>query len=201
MQILIADDDAISRSLARAALTGSGYDVVSVTDGDAAWTAIQDRLRPTLLILDRMMPGVDGLELCTRARRSGPFPPLYILMVTSADEASDITAGLDAGADDYLTKPFNREELRARANVGLRMLALQESLARRVTELEEAITRVKQLRGLLPMCCYCKKIRVDDTYWQQLESYISDHSDAEFSHGICPECYPAVLDETGGFLP
>jgi sigma-B regulation protein RsbU (phosphoserine phosphatase) len=202
MQILIADDDAISRSLARAALSGTGCEIVSVSDGNAAWAAIESRHQATLLVLDRVMPGIDGIELCSRARRTGPFPPLHILMVTSAGEPADITAGLDAGADDYLTKPYNREELRARAGVGLRMLALQENLARRVSELEEAIASVKQLRGLLPMCSYCKKIRVDDNYWQQLESYISDRSDAEFSHGICPECYPSVLmGHTGRGLP
>jgi response regulator RpfG family c-di-GMP phosphodiesterase len=116
-------------------------------------------------------------------------------MVTSAGEPADLAAGLEAGADDYIPKPFNRAELRARANVGLRMLALQESLARRVADLEEALANVKQLRGLLPMCSYCKKIRVDDTYWQQLETYIGARSDAQFSHGICPECFPQVLDE------
>jgi DNA-binding response OmpR family regulator len=148
-----------------------------------------------VLILDRMMPGIDGVDLCRRARVLPSFPPLYIVMVTSASETSDVTAGLDAGADDYVTKPFNAAELKARAQVGMRMVALQESMARRLAELEQALANVKQLRGLLPMCSYCKKIRVDDKYWQQLEGYLSEHSDAEFSHGICPECFPSVLDD------
>jgi hypothetical protein len=76
----------------------------------------------------------------------------------------------------------------------MRMVALQESMARRLAELEQALASVKQLRGLLPMCSYCKKIRVDDKYWQQLEGYLTEHSDAEFSHGICPECFPSVLE-------
>jgi phosphoserine phosphatase RsbU/P len=195
MQILIADDEPLSLGLARAALSDTGCEVTTVADGDAAWAAIESRTGPMLVILDRMMPGVDGLELCRRAQRCGAFPPLYIVMVTSAGEPADLAAGLEAGADDYIPKPFNRAELRARANVGLRMLALQESLARRVADLEEALANVKQLRGLLPMCSYCKKIRVDDTYWQQLETYIGARSDAQFSHGICPECFPQVLDE------
>ena len=194
MQILIADDEPVSRGLARAALTESGCDITCVEDGDAAWKAIQGRTAPMLAILDRMMPGVDGLELCRRTKRSGAYPPVYIVMVTSAGEPADLAEGLDAGADDYIPKPFNRAELRARANVGLRMLALQENLARRVTDLEAALANVKQLRGLLPMCAYCKKIRVDNSYWQQLEGYLATHSDAQVSHGICPECFPQVLD-------
>lgn len=194
MQILIADDDAISRRLAAHALAGCGAEVATVEDGHAAWTQIQERTQSTILILDRMMPGIDGLELCRGARLMPSFPPLYILMVTSAAETADITAGLDAGADDYVVKPFKPAELKARAQVGMRLVALQESMARRLAELEQAIANVKQLRGLLPMCSYCKKIRVDDKYWQQLEGYLSDHSDAEFSHGICPECFPSVLD-------
>jgi DNA-binding response OmpR family regulator len=194
MQILIADDEPVSRALARAALADSGCEITCVSDGDAAWSAIQARTSPLLVMLDRMMPGVDGLELCRRAQSCGAYPPVYIVMVTSAGEPGDVAAGLGAGADDYIPKPFNTAELRARANVGLRMLALQESLARRVSELEHALASVKMLRGLLPMCSYCKKIRVDDKYWQQLESYLSDHSEAQFSHGICPDCFPDVLD-------
>jgi response regulator RpfG family c-di-GMP phosphodiesterase len=116
-------------------------------------------------------------------------------MVTRAGRPAAVAEGLDAGADDYVVKPFNQAELRARVHVGMRMLGLQESLARRVTELEAALASVKQLRGLLPMCSYCKKIRVDDSYWQQLEGYITEHSEAKFSHGICPECFPALLDQ------
>ncbi len=198
MQILIADDDPISRRLALHALSSCGADVRTVDDGDAAWQAVEARHEPTLLILDRAMPGMDGVTLCRRARLGSPFPPLYIVMVTSAGRPTDITDGLEAGADDYVVKPFNHGELRARAQVGMRILTLQENLARRVTELEDALTKVKTLRGLLPMCAYCKKIRVDQTYWQQLEGYITEHSDAEFSHGICPECYPSLLNELDG---
>ena len=195
MQILIADDDAISRRLVMHALTGCGAELTVAEDGHATWVQIQARTESTVLILDREMPGIDGVDLCRRARLLPPFPPLYIVMVTSASETADITAGLDAGADDYVTKPFNAAELKARAQVGMRMVALQESMARRLAELEQALANVKQLRGLLPMCAYCKKIRVDDQYWQQLEGYLSDHSDAEFSHGICPQCFPSVINQ------
>ncbi len=194
MQILIADDDPLSTRLAQHAL-GHGVAITAVDNGDAAWSAVQARREPMLLVLDRMMPGIDGIDLCRRVRASETYPPIYILMVTSAGQPGDLAEGLDAGADDYVVKPFNVAELRARARVGERMLALQESLARRVSELEEALRNVKQLRGLLPMCAYCKKIRVDNSYWQQVESYVSEHSDAQFSHGICPECFPEALAE------
>ena len=194
MQILIADDDPISRRLALHALSACGAEVTVAEDGPGTWTLIQQRTQSTVLILDRMMPGIDGVSLCRSARLLPSFPPIYIVMVTSASETADITAGLDAGADDYVVKPFKAAELRARVQVGMRMVALQETMARRLAELEQALANVKQLRGLLPMCSYCKKIRVDDTYWQQLEGYLSEHSDAEFSHGICPECFPSVLD-------
>jgi len=194
MQILIADDDPISRRLTHHALAACGVEVATADGGQAAWEAIQARTQSTVLILDRMMPGVDGVDLCKAARLLPSYPPLYILMVTSAAETADVTAGLDAGADDYVVKPFKPSDLKARAQVGMRMVALQESMARRLAELEQALASVKQLRGLLPMCAYCKKIRVDDKYWQQLEGYLTDHSDAEFSHGICPECFPSVID-------
>lgn len=101
--------------------------------------------------------------------------------------------GLDAGADDYIIKPFNREELRARVKVGVRILDLQNNLAGRVSELERAMAGVKQLQGLLPICCYCKKIRDDQNYWQQVEGYISRHSEAQFSHGVCPDCFEKIV--------
>ena len=107
----------------------------------------------------------------------------------------DLVTGLNAGADDYVTKPFDPEELRARVQVGVRILTLQKNLAERVEELQAALSNVKQLRGLLPICSYCKRIRGDDQYWQQLEGYIAEHSDAQFSHGICPTCYATISAE------
>jgi DNA-binding response OmpR family regulator len=203
MRIVIADDDPVARGLARAALTnctvaGAPVDVQLVEDGHASWHAVRDRCDPTLLVLDRAMPGMDGVDLVRRARAEAGTVPLYVVMVTAAGRPEDVAAGLDGGADDYVVKPFNVSELRARVRVGLRMLELQESLANRVAELQQALASVKQLTGLLPMCSYCKKIRVDEQYWQQVESYVSDHTEAVVTHGICPECYPAVLDDATG---
>ena len=111
---------------------------------------------------------------------------LYVILLTARDARADVVAGLDAGADDYLIKPFDLEELRARVQVGRRLVALQDRLADRVAELQEALTKVKQLNGLLPICAYCKRIRTDQNYWEQVEHYVAEHSEAQFSHGICP---------------
>jgi DNA-binding response OmpR family regulator len=194
MQVVIADDDPVARRLAEFALETFGP-ATCVADGEAAWQAVSGRTGPMLMVLDRQMPGIDGVEVARRIRASQDGHPVYIVMVTSAGRPEDVADGLEAGADDYVVKPFHPGELRARARVALRMLDLQESLARRVSELEHALEKVKLLKGLLPMCSYCKKIRVDEEYWQQVEGFISEHSEATFTHGICPSCFPAVMDQ------
>jgi response regulator RpfG family c-di-GMP phosphodiesterase len=114
-------------------------------------------------------------------------------MLTACDSREDLIEGLLAGADDYVAKPFDPRELRARLAVGMRVLGLQQALANRVNELESALAQIKTLQGLLPICSYCKRIRNDKNYWQQIESYVSEHSEAEFSHGICPQCYENIV--------
>jgi response regulator RpfG family c-di-GMP phosphodiesterase len=128
-----------------------------------------------------------------------PRPP-YLIMLTARGAEEDLIAGLRAGADEYLTKPVSPPELQARLQAAARIVELQESLSARVRELEETLARVKHLQGLLPICMYCKKIRDDRNYWQQVEAYVSTYSDARFSHGICPDCYDRVID-VNGFTP
>jgi CheY-like chemotaxis protein len=176
-----------------AALTKWGYEVVLTRDGAEAWEMLQREDAPQLAILDWMMPYLDGLEVCRRARAASQPKPTYIILLTARGGREDIVAGLQAGADDYITKPFDREELQARVQVGMRIVTLQMSLAERVRELELALANVKQLQGLLPICSYCKKIRDDQNYWQQVEGYLSEHSSVEFSHSICPDCYEHIV--------
>jgi phosphoserine phosphatase RsbU/P len=144
---------------------------------------------PGLLVLDRMMPGIDGLELCRRARALDHGDPFYIILLTGLGEKEEIVAGLEAGADDYMTKPFNMAELRARVRVGQRVLRLQGALGDRVEDLQDALDHVKTLQGLLPICMYCHKIRAEDeTTWEQIDEYLTEHTDVQLSHGLCPEC-------------
>jgi DNA-binding response OmpR family regulator len=188
MKILIAEDDAISRRLLHAALDKWGYEIIVACDGNETWQALQQKDPPSLLILDWLMPGLDGPEICRRARALPRYQSAYIILLTGRSAKEDVINGLDAGADDYVTKPFDPGELRARVSVGVRIAQLQLNLADRVSELEAALAKVKTLSGMLPICASCKKIRDDGGYWRQIESYIRDHSEAEFSHGFCPEC-------------
>jgi len=188
VKALVVDDEPIVRRLLETSLTEWGYEVISAGGGEEAWAILQREDAPSLAILDWTMPGLDGLELCRRVRALAKPQKPYLIFVTAKARTQDIVTGLEAGADDYIVKPFNRDELRARVRVGFRMLELQAVLADRVQELEDALARVKQLQGLLPICSYCKKVRDDRNYWQQVETYIEGHSDAQFTHGICPEC-------------
>ncbi|HSP64162.1 MAG TPA: response regulator transcription factor [Pyrinomonadaceae bacterium] len=200
MRVLIAEDDAVSRQILETLLRNWGYEVVTTRDGEQAWLAMSAPDAPALAILDVMMPGVDGLEICRRVRRLSVATSPHIILLTAKHGARAIVDGMEAGADDYLTKPYDRDELRVRLQVGVRIVELQARLAARVSELEGALEHVKQLQGILPICSYCKKIRGDQDYWQTVESYVADHSEVEFSHGICPACYETtVKDELASF--
>ncbi len=192
-KILIAEDDPVSNRILATTLSKWGYEVVSTQNGSEAWQQLEQKDSPLIAILDWMMPEMDGLEVCRRLRQTQRRISPYIILLTANHGAKQIVKGMEAGADDYLTKPYNRDELRVRLQVGERMVELQMKLADRVRDLEVALEHVKQLQGILPICSYCKKIREDGDCWQNLESYISSHSEAEFSHGICPTCYEVVV--------
>jgi phosphoserine phosphatase RsbU/P len=193
MKILIAEDDEVSRRILHLSLAAWGHEVLITRDGAEAWALLAREDAPPLAILDWMMPHMDGLEVCWRVRQRQTTLPTYLILLTAKGGKTDIVQGLDAGANDYIVKPFDRDELRARVQVGARVVELQQSLAERVLELEEALMQVKQLQGILPICSYCKNVRNDQNYWQQVESYVSEHSAAKFSHSICPTCYEAVV--------
>ena len=198
MRALVADDDPVARVILSRALLGWAIEPIVVADGVAAWEVIASDHAPSLAIMDWEMPGLDGPEVCRRIRANPASASMYVLLLTGRDTAEDVVAGLDAGADDYLVKPFRAAELRARINAGLRVLTLQERLAQRVAELQQALANVKQLSGMLPICSYCKRIRSDEDYWQQVETYVADRSDVEFSHGVCPDCLEKVRAEWEG---
>ena len=196
MKILIAEDDPTSRQILEIMLGKWGYEVVVACDGNEAWQAFQTDDSPRLAILDWMMPGMDGVEVCRKVRESGTPPIVYIIVLTAKDRKEDIVSALGAGANDYVVKPFEREELLARIRVGERMVALQSALAERVEELQAALSHIKTLQGILPICMHCHKIRDDQDAWQKLEQYVTQHSDAKLSHSICPECMEKYYPDT-----
>jgi DNA-binding response OmpR family regulator len=198
VRALIADDDRVATAILSQALRGWEIEAIVTHDGAAAWDVLTSDAPPPLAIVDWMMPGLDGLELCRRIRQNDASAHMYVILLTSRDRLEDMVAGLDAGADDYLVKPFRSAELRARVSAGVRVLSLQARLADQVTELQKALANVKQLSGLLPICSYCKRVRDDANYWQQVESYIGDRTNAEFSHAVCPSCFEAVRADFEG---
>lgn len=195
MKVLVADDEFTARSITIGLLKRWGHETVAARDGDEAWRILTADDAPGLAILDWMMPGLEGPEICRRLRASERSGQFYLIILTTRGNPDDIVDGLEAGADDYVIKPFDAGELRARVDVGCRVLALQAALAKRVSELQTALAQVKTLRGLLPICAGCKKIRDDRGYWRQIESYLSAHADVDFSHGLCPECMKKLYPE------
>jgi DNA-binding response OmpR family regulator len=188
MKILIAEDDLTSRIILESIIGKWAFEVVSVEDGQKAWDILQRQDAPPVAVLDWEMPGIDGPELCRRIKRLSRDNPIYIILLTGRGSKQDLVLGLDAGADDYVTKPFDNNELRARLKVAERLVNTQLSLNRRVQELNEAFDHVKTLQGIIPICMYCHSVRNDTEAWDRLEAYIEQHSEAQFSHSICPTC-------------
>lgn len=189
LQVLVADDEPVSRTVVGAMLKKAGFAVSYAPDGEKAWERLDSAMAPELALLDWEMPGLQGPDVVERIRRKQTQTPTYIILLTSRDSSADIVRGLRAGADDYVCKPANEDELIARVNVGARFVQLQAALADRVRSLEEALANVKALQTLLPMCAYCKSIRNDQNYWEKVETYFTQHSGVSFTHSYCPNCY------------
>jgi phosphoserine phosphatase RsbU/P len=188
VKILIAEDDLTSRIMLGATLRKSGHEVIETSNGSEALEQLQKPDAPSIAIIDWMMPVMDGLEVVRRIRSVLPSRPCYIILLTAKSDKTDIINGLNAGADDYISKPFDPGELFARLEVGRRLIEMQEKLAEKVDELKHTLDQIKTLRGIVPICMYCKKIRDDSGYWHEVEVYVHDHSNADFSHGLCLEC-------------
>ncbi len=194
MKILIAEDDRTSYLLLDAILKKWGYDVVLTHNGEEAWRAMQGENPPVIAIVDWMMPEMNGVEFCRKVRKSPTLAPAYIILLTGRRQKDEVVAGLEAGANDYMRKPFDRGELHARVRVGERVIELQSALVKRVKDLQDALSQVKTLQGLLPVCSFCKKTRNDKNYWEQLEAYIAQHTQAEIIYGVCPDCREKFID-------
>ena len=164
--ILVVDDNSENRKILGNLLTKNGYEVGSASDGFKALKFIENIL-PDLILLDVMMPGMDGFEVCRKIKNDLTTKNIPIIFLTAKTNTEDIVKGFKLGGVDYVSKPFNSEELLARVNTHIEL---------------------KVLRGFLPICSKCKKIRDDEGYWHSVEEYISEHSDVQFSHGLCKTC-------------
>ena len=188
MRILIADDDLLIRRILEKILGKSGHEVVAAASGSEAWQILSGQDPPALAILDWMMPQMTGVEVCRKVRAAGGSAPTYLVVLTSRGQTDDLVTAFEAGADDYITKPFEAEELRARVSVGVRMITLQQQLADRILALEESLAHVQQLQGLIPICAWCRQVRSDGNFWEKVESYLGKRSGLQFTHAICPTC-------------
>lgn len=182
MNILIAEDDAVARLILEARLKQKGFDFVTVTDGRQAWEELK-RTAFSVLISDYQMPGMDGFELTRRVRAARQKHYTYIILLTVQGGKATHMEAMEAGADDFLAKPLDADMLHARLHVAERILGLRQ--------------HVKRLEGLLPICASCKKIRDETDRWMELENYIMQHSEARFTHGLCPECVAKFMTEAG----
>ncbi|MFZ1375295.1 MAG: response regulator [Geothrix sp.] len=187
--ILVADDTPTNLELVDSVL-GEDFELLIATNGQEALDlALAEG--PLLILMDVMMPVMDGIEACRRIKADSRTQDIPILFLTALADTEALLRGFSAGGADYVSKPFHPEELRARVatHVALKQARDQERVLRE--QLEEALASIKQLSGLLPICATCKKIRDEQGAWNPLEVFISEHSEADFTHGICPDCAQA----------
>ena len=180
MKILIAEDDPVSVKILQFTLEQYGHEVVVATNGSEAWEKFNaDPVR--VIVSDWMMPGLDGLQLCQQIRERPQTDYTYFILLTAINTGRDnLRRAMDAGIDDFLTKPLDREAILMRLRVAERIL--------------EFTTQIRTLKELIPICMYCKRVRDDSNYWDQVEHYIHEHTGSNFSHGICPTCFDQQVD-------
>ncbi|WP_269525651.1 response regulator [Coraliomargarita parva] len=179
MKILVAEDDLISRKLLLTTLRQFGHDVTAFDNGGEAWAAF-DESPFRVIVSDWLMPGVDGLDLCRKVRsRPSTDYTYFILLTANARGKETYLEAMKAGIDDFMAKPLDRDQIWMRLQVAERIL--------RYT------TQISTLESMMPICSYCKRVRDDNNYWQQVETYISSRTGANFSHSVCPTCYDKVV--------
>jgi DNA-binding response OmpR family regulator len=179
MKILMAEDEPVAARILQRALESFGHEVIAASDGQEAWEAF-DREPVRLIVSDWLMPKIDGLGLCQKVRARPKTAYTYFILLTSQEtRPENYDLATEAGVDDFLTKPLDRPTIRMRLRVAERILIFT--------------TEIRQLKDLIPICAYCRKIRNDDNYWQRVETYINEQTGSSFTHGICPECSVALL--------
>ena len=195
-RILVVEDDTQTQKALVFLLQRHGYSTTAVSDGQAALDILTGSNPPGVVLLDWEMPKLDGLDVCRLLRAMPLRRYIYVIMVTARDSTADLLKAFEAGADDYLPKPADGSQLLARIRSGERVLALEGRLEERIAELERSLAEVRNLKRLLPICMYCKKVRDDDDYWQEIDAYIHEQTGTDFSHGVCPECLETTMKVT-----
>ena len=195
-KILIVDDDQTTRYMLQTILQDAGYICKSVENGTKGIEAATIVDAPKIIIMDWMMPDIDGIEAIKliKKKQARKQEYSYIIMLTSRSDVRDLVYALDNGADDFVNKPFNSQELLARIKVGFKFFELKKKITDNIKELQEHHSEIYKLQDLLPVCCKCHKIKNPDGYWEKFEKYLQLHG-ITFSHGLCNECYNKELQE------
>ena len=201
LRIVLIEDSAVNIYILKKLLKSAGYGIDTATNGDAGLELVRNT-KPDIILLDILMPGKDGYEVLSILKKKTVTKDIPVIMITALSGGKDIEKALQLGAVDYIIKPFTDSEVKARIASALKLrhsiLALETTNREKeklIIELQEALSKVKLLSGFLPICANCKKIRDDKGYWKQVEQYIHEHSEAEFSHGICPDCSKKLYPE------
>jgi DNA-binding response OmpR family regulator len=196
--ILVVDDTQAALKLLTGILGQEGYEVRPADSGQLALASVEER-PPELILLDIRMPGMDGFEVLRRLKAREESRRIPVIILSAATELDQRVAGLRLGAVDFVRKPFEREELLARVATHLELFRLRTELELQAAELRHALAKVKTLSGFIPICASCKKLRDDKGFWSQLEQYVLEQTDAQLSHGLCPEClkkfFPDAVDD------
>ena len=195
MRILATDDDPQVLLLTSSVLTRAGYEVMEAKTGKECLEATYAH-RPDLVLLDVMLPDMKGSEVCRRIKVDPDLRGIFVMLLSGVEVSSEFQAkGLNVGADGYIVKPISNKELLARVQAMERLKRVEDALREKekqqeelILKLQKALAEIKTLKGFIPICASCKKIRDDEGYWNRLEAYISKHTDAVFTHGICPDC-------------
>jgi len=177
--ILIAEDDVIASQLLQMALEDLGFNVRITADGAEAWEAYQESI-PSIIVSDWDMPEMDGIDFCRKVRATRPPEYVYFILLTAKAGYDNMMMAMEAGVDDFLTKPLDKHELHARIRVAQRIIGYTREIA--------------ALKEVIPICSYCKKIRQDDDFWEKLEVFMENNLNRDISHSICPDCYTKVIE-------
>ena len=199
--LLVTDNPEILR-LSVKILRKAGYAVLEEITGKGSLDIVRTH-HPDLIVLDTTLPDLTGTEVCRQIKNDESLEDIFVILASESRVSSECLAdGLDSGADAYIILPISNKEFLARVHAGERIKRAEDALREKerqqevlVAQLKEALSEIKTLKGFIPICASCKKIRDDEGYWDQLEAYISKHTDAKFTHGLCPECAEKYRDE------